>query len=271
MRKKEEINLSTISIENRILTLRNQQVMLDQDLAEMYQVETKALNQAVKRNLERFPKTYRFQLSESEYQSLHNLQAEEKHLRSHFVASRRESRSNHGGRRYLPYAFNEQGVAMLTAVLKSEIAIKVSIEIMNTFVQMRKVFLQHNGLYNRLDGLERKQFETESELEVIFKALDNKKIKSQGIFFEGQVFDAYELTSQIIRSARRKIILNDHYIDENTLTHLAKKQMGVSVYILSRMNSKQIQLDIQKANTQYGSFYLKNFHLSHDRFLIIDE
>jgi len=179
--------------------------------------------------------------------------------------------SNHGGRRYLPYAFTEQGVAMLSAVLRSDIAVQVSIQIMDAFVAMRKLIASHSGLLQRMEGLERKQLETDHKFERVFKALESKEvIPAQGVFFDGQVFDAYEWTSKIIRSAKSSIILIDNYMDETTLTHLAKKAVGVKVYLLTKTISKPFKLDLQKANKQYGDFEAKAFTHSHDRFLIID-
>ncbi len=170
-----------------------------------------------------------------------------------------------------PYAFTEQGIAMLSAVLRSDRAVKVSIQIINAFVAMRKFIASHNGLLQRMDNIERKQIETDQKLEQVFKALDNKEtIPTQGVFFDGQVFDAYELASKIIRSAKNSIVLIDNYIDENTLTHLTKKNKDVKVLLLTKSISKQLQLDVQKANAQYGSFAIKTFTQSHDRFIIID-
>jgi hypothetical protein len=167
--------------------------------------------------------------------------------------------------------FTEQGVAMLSAVLSSETAIQTSIQIMGAFVEMRKILLSHSGLIQRMDGLERKQIETEQKFERVFLALAQNTIPTQGIFFDGQVFDAYALCSRIIRSANKRNTLIDNYIDESTLVHLSKKREGVTVLLLTKTTNKQLQLDLQKANEQYGGFELKSFHKSHDRFLIIDD
>lgn len=257
-----EITISQKHIENRILYIRDTQVMIDRDLAEIYQVETKVLNQAVKRNIERFPKQFRFQLTDNE--------------KMHLVTNcdRFESLKHSSTN---PYVFTEQGVAMLSAVLRSDVAIKVSIQIINAFVEMRKLIASHSGLLQRMDGIERKQIETDQKFERVFKALENKDfIPTQGVFFDGQIFDAYELASKIIRSAKKSIVLIDNYIDENTLTHLAKKNKNVNVLLLTNPSTgsgqerKQLTLDIEKANAQYGNFELKTFAKSHDRFLIID-
>lgn len=252
----KELIASQKEIENRIFHVRGVQVMLDNDLAEIYQVETRTLNQAVKRNIERFPDDFMFKLTQSEWEN----------LKSHFVIS-----NQHGGRRTTPYAFTEQGVSGLSGVLKSKTAAKMHVAIMRAFVRMRKIINENIGLVQRIDSIERKQIETDQKLEQVFKALDNKEtIPTQGVFFDGQVFDAYELASKIIRSAKNSIVLIDNYIDENTLTHLTKKNKDVKVLLLTKSISKQLQLDVQKANAQYGSFAIKTFTQSHDRFIIID-
>jgi ORF6N domain len=252
-------NTPTISqthIENRIFTIRGVQVMIDRDLAEMYQVETKVLNQAVKRNLQRFPHQFMFQLADSEKTELVT------------ICDRFESLKHASTN---PYVFTEQGVAMLSAVLRSNIAIQVSIQIINAFVEMRKLIASHSAILQKIDGLERKQLETDQKFEQVFKALESKNpIPNQGVFFDGQVFDAYELASKIIRSAKTSIMLIDNYIDESSLTHLAKKNKQVKVLLLSKTISKQLALDVKKANEQYGNFEIREFNKSHDRFLIID-
>lgn len=255
-------------IENRIFHFRGTQVMLDSDLAIIYQVETRVLNQAVSRNIERFPELFRFQLTEAEFENWksQNVMSENHNLISQIVMS-----SAHGGRRKLPYAFTEQGVAMLSAVLRSKIAVQISIQIINAFVEMRKFIANHYGLLQRMDGIERKQLETDQKFEQVFKALESKNaIPNQGVFFDGQVFDAYELASKIIRSAKIRIVLIDNYIDETTLTHLSKKAKGVKVLLLTKTMSNQLTLDVKKANDQYGNFEIRVFASSHDRFIIID-
>jgi hypothetical protein len=274
----KEVAISQKQIENRIFTIRSSQVMIDRDLAEMYQVETRVLNQAVKRNLDRFPEKFRFQLTEEELAELET-QIAASNSRSQIVISKNADQnlksqtvisSEHGGRRYLPYAFTEQGVAMLSAVLRSDIAVQVSIQIMDAFVEMRKIISNHSGLLQRMEGFERKQIETDQKFEKIFKALEGNKIPKQGVFFDGQVFDAFELASKIIRTANSNIVLIDSYIDERTLTHLAKKDKNVKVLLLSKNIGKRQHLDVQKAKEQYGNFEIKTFDKSHDRFLIID-
>lgn len=252
----KDLIISQKEIENRIFLVRGVQVMLDNDLAKIYQVETRALNQAIKRNIERFPNDFMFQLTQSEWEN----------LKSHFVTS-----SQHGGRRTLPFAFTEQGVAGLSGVLKSETVVKMHVAIMRAFVRMRKITNENIWLIHRLEGVERKQIETDQKIEQVFKALDSKdNIPTQGVFFEGEIFDAYELASKIIRSAKESIVLIDNYIDESSLTHLAKKAKTVKVFLLTKTITKQLTLDVKKANEQYGNFELKTFTTSHDRFLIID-
>lgn len=230
--------------------------MIDRDLAEMYQVETKVLNQAVKRNIERFPEMFRFQLTNNEKNELVT-------NCDRFETLKHTSNN--------PYAFTEQGVAMLSAVLRSNVAIKTSIQIISAFVEMRKVLASHNGLLQKMEGIERKQIETDQKFEKVFKALEGNTIPTQGVFFDGQMFDAYELASKIIRSAKKSIVLIDNYVDENTFTHLAKKNRAVKASLLTKSMSKQLSLDLQKANEQFGNFEIKSYTQSHDRFLIIDE
>jgi hypothetical protein len=253
----KEIEISQLQIENRIYSIRGEQVMLDKDLAEMYQVELKRLNEQVKRNLERFPENFMFQLTENEWSD----------LRSQFATPSNQ----HGGRRYFPYVFTEQGVAMLSSVLRSDIAVKVSIQIINAFVQLRKLLGQNTIQQLRFSAIENKLIDHDNKFEQLFKAIENNELPQKGVFFDGQVFDAYQFTSKIIRSAKKNIILIDNYIDETTLTHLSKKEKNVQVTLLCKKINQQLELDIKKANEQYGNFELKTFSKSHDRFLIIDQ
>lgn len=260
-----ELSISQKHIENRIFTIRAVQVMLDYHLAELFIVETKRLNEQVKRNTKRFPLSFMFQLTLSEWDKLQSQIATTEisdDLRSQIATAKR---------RTLPFVFTEQGVAMLSAILNSDTAINVSIQIMDTFVKMRQIVLQNSLINLRLDKIEIKQLDNEQKFEQVFKALESKNtIPNQGVFFDGQVFDAYELASKIIRSAKATIVLIDNYMDESTLTHLSKKIKEVKVLLLTKTVSKQIILDIKKANEQYGNFEIKPFSKSHDRFLIID-
>ena len=252
-----EQNLIKSEIESRIFTIRGMQVMLDSDLAKLYNVETKALNQTVKRNLERFPESFRLQLSENEMQN----------LRSQIVTSS----EIHGGRRYLPFLFTEQGVAMLSAVLKSSGAVAVSIEIIEAFVSMRRNQYQFLGLAQRVEGLESKQIQTEHKLDKIFKALDKGDDIKQGIFFNDQIFDAYVFSSELISRAKKSIILIDNYIDETTLLQLSKRNEKVHCTIYTEKITAQLKLDLEKHNAQYSPIEIRILKNVHDRFLILDE
>jgi len=247
------------AIESQIHTLRGRQVMLDSDLAKIYQVETKVFNQAVKRNADRFPDHFRFQLEQDEFNAIN--------LRSQFVTSS----LNFGGRRYLPYAFTEQGIAMLSAILRSTIAVKVSIEIMNAFVEMRKILAGNAALFHRLDTMELKQMEADRKFEELFKALEGGKLHSdKGIFYNGQIFDAYAFVSDIVRTAKKSIILIDNYVDDTVLTLLGKRNDNVAAIIYTKNISNQLRLDIQRYNSQYPPVKIEIFPDAHDRFLIID-
>lgn len=252
--------ITSKEIENQIYTVRGQQVMLDSDLASIYQVETKVFNQAVKRNANRFPESFRFQLAQQEFDTIN--------LRSQIVTSS----LNYGGRRYLPYVFTEQGIAMLASVLRSTVAIKVSIEIMNAFVEMRRMLMSNASLFHRLDKIELKQLEADQKFEEIFKALESDKLQSdKGIFYNGQIFDAYTFVSDIIRSAKISIILIDNYVDDTVLTLLGKREQSVTAKIYTKNINNQLQLDLQRYNSQYPAIEIELFSDAHDRFLIIDD
>lgn len=265
-------------IENRIFTFQEQQVMIDSDLAELYQVETKVLNQAVKRNISRFPSSFRFQLNENELSELVTICDRFGHLgpqnvtsnsRSHFVTLNNKLGKNI---KYKPYAFTEQGVAMLSAVLRSDIAIQVSIQIMNAFITMRKQLSSNQLILQRIDRVELKQLDSDQKFEQIFKALESKdNIPKQGIFFDGQVFDAHQFVSDLIRKAKRSIILIDNYMDDSVLSLLSKKGKEVKCSIFSKNISKALLQDVEKFNTQYPPLILRKFDKAHDRFLILDE
>ncbi len=202
-----------------------------------------------------------FQLTKTEWEN----------LKSQFAISS----SEHGGRRYLPYAFTEQGVAMLSAVLRSDTAVQVSIRIMNTFVKMRRFLLSNEPLFERISSVERKQIEykeeTDKKFQEVFKAIEERDIKpKQGIFFDGQIFDAHTFVATLIRSAKESITLIDNFIDDSVLTLLCKKSKKVSVTIFTSRITKQLILDAEKFKQQYGKLEIKQFTKSHDRFLIID-
>lgn len=254
--KDEIVTYNTQEIENRIFSVRGQQVMIDRDLAEMYQVQTKVLNQAVKRNSQRFPEKFRFQLTENEKDELVT-------NCDRFINLKHSTA--------LPYAFTEQGIAMLSAVLRSDIAIQVSIQIMDAFVEMRKVLTSQSNVLQRIDSLELKQLENNQKFNQIFKALEaGSPQKKQGVFFNGQTFDAYTFVANIVRQAKTSIQLIDNYIDDSVLLLFAKRNKDVSVTLYTKTITKVLQQDIKKYNQQYPNINLKKFDKAHDRFLIID-
>ena len=244
-------------IQSRIFTFQGLQVMIDRDLAELYNVPVKRLNEQVKRNIERFPESFRFQLTDNEkYELVANCDRFEK-LKYSSVN---------------PYAFTEQGVAMLSSVLRSKTAINISIRIMQAFVDMKKFINTNAGIFQRLDKVEQKLIQSDEYFNKLFNALENRSIEpKQDIFFNGQIFDAYSFVSNLIRSANNSIILIDNYIDDTVLTLFAKRKKDINVVILTKNINKQLSLDLKKYNKQYPSVVLKEFAKAHDRFLIIDE
>ncbi|MCF6358772.1 MAG: ORF6N domain-containing protein [Draconibacterium sp.] len=258
------------NIQNRIYTIRGVQVMFDYDLAEIYNVSTKRLNEQVKRNIERFPEKFRFQLTQNEYDTLRS------QIATSTLISQETPLNKHGGRRYFPYAFTEQGVSMLSTVLKSETAIKVSISIIDAFVEMRKFLSENVNIFSRLDNIEKKQLsyqiKYDEKFEQIFKALENKSIKpKQGIFYDEQIFDAYVFIADLIKTADKSILLIDNYIDETILKLFTKRNKNVSVTIYTKNISEVLRQDLKKHNAQYPKIEVKQFAKAHDRFLIIDE
>ena len=258
----EEKNLTIVDnkeIQNMIYTFKGRQVMIDRDLAYLYNVETKVLNQAVKRNLNRFPEHFRFQLTEEEYEN----------LRSQFVTSSEDN--THGGRRYMPYVFTEQGIAMLSAVLKSDVAVEVSIKIMNSFVEMRNFLLSNREMFARLDRVELKQLETDRKLEEVFNYIASNTEVKQNVFFDGQIYDAFSFIVGLVKKANKEIILIDNYVDVNTLNILCKKNKSVDVVIITAGKGSLSTKDITKFNAQYPKLSIKTTTDFHDRFLIIDK
>ncbi|MCK4614211.1 MAG: ORF6N domain-containing protein [Thermoplasmata archaeon] len=242
-------------LQSQIYSIRGVQVMLDSDLAVCYGVEVKRLNEQVKRNIERFPESFRFQLNDSEITN----------LKSQFATSR------WGGRRTRPYAFTEQGVAMLSAVLRSETAVKMSVHIINAFVAMRRFITSNAQVFQRLDTLEIKQLKTDEKMEMVLNAIESKDIQpKQGIFFDGRVFDAYKFVSDLFRSASKSIVIIDNYLDDSVLTHLAKRRKNVRILLLTKSISKSLALDVKKFNKQYPPIEIKKLKTAHDRFIIID-
>ena len=247
-------------IENRILTIRNCQVLIDKDLAELYGVETKVLNQAVKRNIERFPPDFRFQLTKEEFRELVT-------NCDRFISLKHSSTC--------PFAFTEQGVSMLSCVLKSATAIDISIKIIRAFVAMRH-YLQNNSLLmHRLEKIENQQImmkiENDNKFSLIFNKLDSTALPpKQGVFFQGQIFDAYQFVADLIRSAETSIILIDNYVNDSVLTLLNKRVENVTATIGVNKISAGLQLDLQKHNAQYPPIAVREIADIHDRFLLID-
>lgn len=246
-------------IQNMIYTIRGKQVMVDSDLATLYQVTTKRLNEQVRRNKNRFPSEFMFRLTAEEYE----------YLRSHFATSSEDNA--HGGRRYMPYVFTEQGIAMLSAVLKSDIAVEVSVKIMNSFVEMRRFLISNQELFSRLDRIEIKQLETDRKFEEVFNYMAaNTEIK-QIIFYDGQIYDAFSFIVGLIEKAKKTIILIDNYVDVNTLNILCKKSQGVDIVIVTAGKGNLSAKDITKFNAQYPKLSVKTTKDFHDRFLILDK
>ncbi|SET15861.1 ORF6N domain-containing protein [[Clostridium] aminophilum] len=248
-------------IQNKIYTIRNQQVMLDSDLALMYQVETKRLNERVKRNIARFPENFCFQLTKDEYDN----------LRTQIATSSEE----YGGRRYLPYVFTEQGIAMLSAVLNSETAINVSIKIMNAFVEMRRFMASNAMLFERISAVELKQIEfqkkTEEKFDEVFEYISDHAESEQKIFYDGQIYDAFSLIASIIQKATKSIDLVDGYVDVVTLNLLAKKKKGVGVKVYTFPKTNLSQTDVKNFNAQYPKLEVKMTNAFHDRFMVLDD
>ena len=251
-----------IDIKPMIRVIRGQQVMLDRDLALLYGVETKRLNEQVKRNIERFPDDFMFQLGKEDVEILKSQNAT----------------SSWGGDRRLPYAFTEQGIAMLSSVLKSQTAVDVNIRIMRAFVSMRRFIATNAQLFQRLETIEYHQLEmkqhqevTDKRIDEVFKRLDANIPPIQGIFYDGQVFDAYRFVSDLMRKAKRSIALIDNYVDDTVLTLLDKRENGVMATIYTQRISNQFQLDVDRHNTQYPPIEIKQFNKAHDRFLLVDD
>jgi len=267
-----EIIIDNQTIENKIYTIRDVQVMLDEDLAVLYGVETKVFNQAVKRNMDRFPEKFRFQLTKEEYENLRfysGTSSLDDSLRSQIVTLESQ-RGKH--RKYLPFVFTEQGVSMLSAVLRSQIAIEVSIKIIDSFVEMRKFISSNANMFRRFERIEQRLTLHDENFNKIFNAIEEKGVpQKQHIFYDGQIFDAYLFVSDIIKSAKKSIKLIDNYIDESTLVLFTKRDEKVDMKIYTKIISKQLKLDLEKYNAQYPKIEIAKFDLSHDRFLIIDE
>ena len=291
--KEQSADNQFLQIEPLIRTIRGQQVLLDSDLAILYGVETKRLNEQVKRNIERFPDDFMFQLTKVELINLKSQFATSSAIENsprsqiatlntenHSLRSQNATIDNRGRHtKYLPYAFTENGIAMLSSVLRSPIAIQVNIRIMRAFTAMRQFIVSNAQIFQRLDVMEQNQLaltahqvETDHKLEEVFRRLDSGNVQPhQGIFYDGQIFDAYTFINDRIREATTRIILIDNYIDDSVLTILSKRADKVAATIYTKKPTAQLQLDIQKHNAQYTPIDIIAFDRSHDRFLCIDE
>ncbi len=254
---------NTTDIENMIFNIRGQQVMLDRDLAKLYGVETKVLNQAVKRNLERFPERFRFQLTVTETDKLVTNCDRLENLKHSTVC---------------PFVFTEQGVAMLSSVLRSQTAAEVSVHIMDAFVAMRRFIASNANVFQRLATVEQNQLaisahqiETDNKLNEVFNRLDaGNQVPAQGIFFDGQIFDAYSFVCNLVRIAKNSIILFDNYIDDTVLLMLDKREKEVSAHIYTKKITPQLRTDLNRHNAQYQPIIIEEYANAHDRFLCID-
>ena len=291
-----ENEISTSKIENKIFIIRGVQVMIDRDIAELYGVETRRLNEQVKRNIERFPEEFMFQMNDEEFENwksqiatsnsnnnshnwisqfaTSNLDNNSSNLMSQFATSS----SDKMGLRKKPYVFTEHGVTMLASVLKSETAVKASIQIVKAFVSMRHFVANNSELFAELKAMRQHQIETDvhlkesdKKIDELFSLMDKYNIKeTQGIFFQGQIFDAYAKFESFLASAKKEIILIDNYVDLSILQRLARKKKGVNVIIYTAPKTKLTAQDIQTFNAQYPSLTVSHTTKTHDRFLIID-
>ena len=249
------------NIKNMIYEVRGKQVMIDSDVAFLYGVETKRINEAVKNNKERFPDNFCFKLTKEEFNF----------LRSKFSTSK----VTRGGRQYLPYVFTEQGIAMISGIIKNPTAIQVSINIMNAFVEMRKFINENRDLFNRMKRLEYDNFDNKNKLiehdnkiNQILDEMNSKEIKEK-IFYDGEIYDAYSLLINIIREAKNKIIIIDNYIDKTIFDVLSYKDENIKVEIWTK--EEKSKLDYDKFNLQYENVEIKKVNNIHDRFIIIDD
>ncbi len=280
------------NIENLIHVIRGKQVMLDRDLARLYGVETGRLNEQVKRNIERFPEDFMFQLSKDEFENWKSqiaISNDDKVLRSQFasiktegeVLSSQNASIDMRGRhvKYMPYAFTESGIAMLSGVLRSPQAVNMNIQIMRAFVAMRRFLASNAQVFQRLEVMERTQLSllahqesTDQKVEEIFRRLDDDNTKpTEGILFDGQIFDAYKFVTERIREAKKRIVLIDNYIDETVLAMLDKRGKDVTAKVYTKNISRQLSLDFDKHNAQYAPIEVEQFDRAHDRFMCIDD
>ena len=255
MKNQQEVQLFEVAeIQRRIMPVRGVQVMLDRDLAELYNVETKQLKRQVKRNIRRFPSDFMVELSERDMKSLRC----------------QIGTSNRGGDRYGAYAFTEQGIAMLSSILRSERAIDVNINIMRVFVAMRRFVTDHAGLVQRVGAIELKQLETDKRIDTVFDALDRGYLLPNGILPAGSEYDSLRYVTRLVESARSEILIIDPYSDVTTLDVLAKKRPGVTVRLICKDRGKPTSTEIAKFNRQYQGLTVTYSNDFHDRFVLID-
>ena len=256
--------VSNKEIKNLIYTIRGKQVMLDSDVAMLYHYETKKINQAVKRNIDRFPERFCFQLTEKELEIMW----------SQIVTTSKLEENKYRSKKYLPYVFTEQGIAMLSGILKCEIAVQVSIKIMDAFIEMRKFISTNKNLFEKVIDIENKMnkkfIEHDKKFDEVFNQLQSEENIKQRIFFEGQIYDAYSLIIDIIKKASKKILIIDNYIDDSILKMLAKKKKNVEVVILTSNKSNIQNIDVQKFNKEYPILKIAKTNKFHDRFIILD-
>ena len=264
-----EVKYEVEDIKNLIYTIRGKQVMLDSDVAKLYHYETKNVNKAMKRNIDRFPNDFCFRLTLDEVQKMW------------FQNGTTSNKNNikYRSEKYMPYVYTEQGIAMLSGLLKNEIAIQVSINIMRAFVEMRKFIISNGQLFQDINLIKGKLLEQDAKLlshdekfNLIFDELQKDKQKEfkQKIFFDGQIYDSYSLIIDIIKTAKRKILIIDNYIDDSILKMLSKKNKNVEIVILTSQNSNIKKLDIKKFNEQYPILKMLYTNKFHDRFMVID-
>ena len=257
-----EIKLNKSEIESRIYLYKNQQIMLSSDLAELYGVQTKVINQSVKRNIERFPELFAFKISNAELLA----------LRSQIVTLGVHSSKNVGQHsKFGNLVFTEFGVAMLATVLRSKMAHEVTIEIVKSFVTLRKLIPFSTHSSERISSIESSLINQQNQINEIQSALKQMTLPNSGIFFNDQIFDAYIFSSELITKAKRSLILIDNYIDESTLIQLSKRNRRVSCIIYTEKITEQLKLDIEKHNAQYPPIEIRILKNVHDRFLILDE
>jgi len=257
------VEYKTEDIKNLIYTIREKQVMLDSDVAMLYHYETKNINKAMKRNIGRFPDDFCFQLNENEFQN----------LRFQFGTLNRKVNNGDVTRKYLPYVYTEQGISMLAGILKNEIAIQVSINIIRAFIEMRKFIANNANIFNRLITVEYKLLEHDKKFDKVFDELQKNKGNEfkQKIFFDGQIYDAYSLIINIIKTAKSKILIIDNYIDDTILEMLTKKNKNVKAVILTSEKSNILKLDVQKFNKEYPTLEVAKTDKFHDRFIVVDD